>query len=216
MSALATPLAQIVRPAAGDPQGAIVLLHGRGSDEHDLRPFLDLLDPRGRLAGVTLGGPLHLPPGGRHWYALGGIGTPERESFLASYALLGEALAGLPDAFGVGIERTILGGFSQGSVMAYALGLGAGRPSPAGIVAMSGFLPAVEGWSMDLDARAGLPVWITHGRRDDVIGVDWGRAASERLTAAGLGVTYVETDAAHHADPRALAELPAWVERALA
>ena len=81
---------------------------------------------------------------------------------------------------------------------------------------MSGFLPAVEGWSMDLDARACLPVWITHGRRDDVIGVEWGRAASERLTAAGLGVTYVETDAAHHADPRALAELPAWVEQALA
>mgnify|MGYP001266355333 FL=1 len=215
MSGLATSLAQIVRPAAGDPQGAIVLLHGRGSDEHDLLPFLDLLDPRRRLAGVTLGGPLHLPPGGRHWYALGGIGTPERESFLASYALLAEALDGLPDAFGVGLERTILGGFSQGSVMAYALGLGAGRPPPAGIVAMSGFLPAVEGWSMDLDARAGLPVWITHGRRDEMIGVEWGRAASERLTAAGLGVTYVETEAAHHADPRALAELPAWVERAL-
>ena len=215
MTRSVTPLAQIVRPAAGDPEGALVLLHGRGSDEHDLLPFLDLLDPARRLVGVTLGGPLHLPPGGRHWYALGGIGTPDRETFRASYALLGEALDGLPDAFGVSIGRTILGGFSQGSVMAYALGLGAGRPAPAGIVAMSGFLPSVEGWSLDPDARAGLPVWITHGRRDAVIGVEWGRAAEAALRPAGLEVTYVETDAAHHADPRALAELPAWVERAL-
>ena len=215
MTPLTTPLAQVVRPAAGDPDGALVLLHGRGSDEHDLLPFLDLLDPARRLVGITLGGPLHLPPGGRHWYALGGIGTPERESFLVSYELLGDALGGLRDAFGVSLERTILGGFSQGSVMAYALGLGAGRPRPAGIIAMSGFLPSVDGWSMDLEARAGLPVWITHGRRDDVIGVEWGRAADAALRPAGLNVTYVETDAAHHADPRALAELPAWVERAL-
>ena len=216
MTSLATPLAQVVRPAAGDAEGALVLLHGRGSDEHDLLPFLDLLDPARRLVGVTLGGPLHLPPGGRHWYALGGIGTPERETFLASSALLGDALDDLPDAFGVGIGRTILGGFSQGSVMAYALGLGAGRPAPAGIIAMSGFLPSVDGWSLDVDARAGLPVWITHGRRDDMIGVEWGRAANERLGPAGLDVTYVETDAAHHADPRELAELPTWVDATLA
>ena len=212
---LATPLAQIVRAPAGEAQGAIVLLHGRGSDEHDLVPFLDLLDPRRRLAGITLGGPLHLPPGGRHWYALGGIGTPDRDTFLASYALLGEALAGLPEAFGVDLGRTVLGGFSQGSVMAYALGLGTGRPRPAGIVAMSGFLPSVDGWELDLEARTELPVWITHGRRDDVIGVEWGRAAHERLAGAGLDVTYLETEAAHHADPRALAELPAWLDRAL-
>ena len=215
MSALDTSLAQVVRPAAAEPEGAIVLLHGRGSDEHDLLPFLDLLDPRRRRVGVTLGGPLALPPGGRHWYALGGIGTPEPGTFRSSFALLADALDGLPDAFGVELSKTILGGFSQGSVMAYALGLGSGRPSPAGIVAMSGFLPSVEGWSLDLVARRGLPVWITHGRRDGVIGVEWGRAARDALEPAGLDVTYLETDAAHHADPRALAELPVWVDRVL-
>ncbi len=112
-------------------------------------------------------------------------------------------------------ERIILGGFSQGSVMAYALGLGAGRPRPAGIVAMSGFVPTVAGWEPDLAARAGLPVWIAHGRNDPVISVEFGRAARDLLTAGGLDVTYEESDAAHHVDPRALAELPAWVERVL-
>ena len=69
----AEPLDALWRQPAGEPDGALVLLHGRGADEHDLYPLLDVLDPEHRLLGVTPGGPLHLPPGGRHWYALGGI-----------------------------------------------------------------------------------------------------------------------------------------------
>ena len=80
----AEPLAARLRDAAGDPAGALVLLHGRGADENDLYPLLDLLDPERRLLGVTPGGPLHLPPGGRHWYALGGIPTPDPATFLAT------------------------------------------------------------------------------------------------------------------------------------
>jgi phospholipase/carboxylesterase len=100
--------------------------------------------------------------------------------------------------------------------MAYATGLGAGRPSPAAIVALSCFVPTVDDWAPDLVPRAGLPVWIAHGRRDPVIGVEFGRAARDLLTAGGLDVTYDESDAAHHVDPRSISELPAWVERALA
>jgi predicted esterase len=50
-----------VRPPVGEPEGALVLLHGRGADEHDLYPLLDALDPERRLLGVTPGGPLSLP-----------------------------------------------------------------------------------------------------------------------------------------------------------
>ena len=70
-------LAHQIRPAAGEPRGALVLLHGRGADEHDLLPFLDLLDPQRRLVGVTPGGPLFLPPGGRHWYVVPRVGYPD-------------------------------------------------------------------------------------------------------------------------------------------
>ena len=172
-----TELVHAIRPAAGEPQGALVLMHGRGADEHDLAPFLDLLDPKRRLVGVTPGGPLFLPPGGRHWYVVPRVGFPDPDTFRASYELLQRDV---PQLTGVPWERTILGGFSQGTVMAYALGLGAGRPTPAGIVAMSGFIPTVEGWSADLD-RPGLPVWIAHGRRDPVIGVEFGQAARDAL-----------------------------------
>src|SRR5919197_1185479 len=73
-------------PADGDAAGALVLFHGRGADENDLFPLLDLLDPARRLVGATPRGPLALPPGGRHWYALGGIPTPEPTTFHSSYA----------------------------------------------------------------------------------------------------------------------------------
>ena len=63
-------LAIRVRPAAGEPEGALVLFHGRGADEHDLVPLLDALDPERRLLGVTPRGPLSLPPGGAHWYVV--------------------------------------------------------------------------------------------------------------------------------------------------
>ena len=118
----------------------------------------------------------------------------------------------MPDAVGVPWERIVLGGFSLGGVMSYATGLGGGRPRPAGIVALSCFVPTVEGWSADLPARAALPVWIAHGRRDPVISVEFGRAARDLLTEGGLDVHYDESDAAHHVDPRSLAELPAWVQ----
>jgi phospholipase/carboxylesterase len=205
-----TDLVHEIRPAAGEPEGALVLLHGRGADEHDLAPFLDILDPKRRLVGLTPGGPLFLPPGGRHWYVVPRVGYPEPDSFRASYELLQRDV---PELTGVPWERTIVGGFSQGSVMSYALGLGAERPTPAGLLIMSGFIPTVEGWSADFD-RPGLPVFVTHGRRDPVIDVGFARAARERLEASPVELTYREHDGAHHVDPRVLAELPDWVERA--
>jgi len=206
-----TELVHQLRPAAGEPRGALVLLHGRATDEHDLFGLLDLMDPHRRLVGLTPGGPLFLPPGGRHWYVVPRVGFPDRDSFHASYELLQRDV---PALTGVPWERTIIGGFSQGTVMAYALGLGAGRPTPAGIVAMSGFIPTVEGWTADLD-RPGLPVWIAHGRRDPVISVEFARAARDALTAAPVDLTYHEHEGAHHVDPRLLAELPGWVDRAV-
>jgi phospholipase/carboxylesterase len=100
--------------------------------------------------------------------------------------------------------------------MSYALGLGAGRPQPAGILALSGFMPTVEGFELDLSDRAGLPVAIGHGERDPVIPIEFGRDARDRLLAAGAEVTYNESPTGHAIDPRFFAELPAWASRALA
>jgi phospholipase/carboxylesterase len=199
------------RPPAGEPAGALVLLHGRGADQHDLLPVADALDPERRLHVLTPRGPLSLPPGGAHWYRLAGIPTPDPETFTATRERLAAFLDGVPERTGVPWERTVLGGFSQGTVMSYALGLGDGRPSPAAILAMSGFLPEVPGFALDLAGRRGLPVAISHGTLDQVIPARFGREAATRLEAAGLAVEFRETPVGHGVDPRLIPELREWL-----
>jgi phospholipase/carboxylesterase len=199
-----------LRPAEGEAQGALVLFHGRGADENDLYPMLDLLDPERRLVAATPRGPLSLPPGGAHWYIVREIGFPDRETFEASYRLAGEWLAGFAEETGVPPERTILGGFSQGAVMTYALGLARGRPRPAGLIALSGFIPTVEGFELDLSPPV-PPVAIGHGIYDPVIPVEWSRRAKAELDAADAEVLYREYPLPHAVDPRYLSELSSWV-----
>ena len=197
------------RPAAGDPAGTLVLLHGRGADEHDLFPLLDALDPERRLRGLTPGGPLALPPGGRHWYRLGGIPTPEPETFWPSFEALSELLDGLDGP-------VVLGGFSQGAVMSYALGLGRGPSKRAvALLPLSGFMPRVEGLELDLTGLDGYPVAIAHGSLDPVISVEWSREARDVLTAAGADVAYSEAPLPHTIDPQIIPSLRDFVANAI-
>lgn len=202
-----------LREASGpEPAGALILNHGRGADENDLFPLLDELDPERRLLGVTTGGPWYgIPPGGRHWYVVERVGLPHPETFGPSYEALAERLDSLLAERGIDWAQTILGGFSQGTVMSYALALGDGRPAPAGLAAMSGFIPEVEAWHADLGSRTDVPVYIHHGARDPVIPVDFARAARATLADAGIEATYRETDAGHRLPPEILAELRGFV-----
>ena len=114
------------------------------------------------------------------------------------------------------MERAVLGGFSQGAVMIYALGLARGRPQPAALVALSGFIPTVDGLELGPDDRRGLPVAIGHGTYDPVIAVGWSRQARERLEGAGAAVTYRESPLPHVVDPGFLRSLAPWVGAAVA
>jgi phospholipase/carboxylesterase len=204
-------LVHLVREPSGEPQGALVLLHGRGADERDLVPLLDVLDPDRRLVGLTPGAPLHLPPGGRHWYVVPRVGYPDPPTFHASYAALTSLLDDWLRERGIDWSQTVIGGFSMGCVMSYATALGPGRPAPAGILAISGFIPTVEGWEPQLDERRDLPVLISHGSRDPVISVEFARDARERLRSAGLAVEYHEHGGGHQLDPQSLPRMTEWV-----
>jgi phospholipase/carboxylesterase len=201
-------ISYLERPAEGEPAGLLVLFHGRGSDERDLFPLLDELDPRRRLLGVTPRGPLSLPPGGEHWYAFQQVGYPDPATFLETHRAVAEWLDGFD------FEQVVLGGFSQGAVMTYALGLGSGRPRPAALVALSGFMPTVPGFELSLEPPL-PPVAIGHGTYDPVISVEFSRQARELLEGAGGEVLYREYPLPHAVDPGFLAELAPWLESKL-
>lgn len=190
------------RAAAGEPRGLMVLHHGRGTDERDLLPLADVFDPDRRLHVVSARGPIqHHGAPGYHWYHVPRVGYPDPTSFDLSYRLLAELHDELWERIGVDAGRTVLGGFSMGTVMSYALGLGADRPAPAGILAFSGFVPTVEGWEPSLADRTGTRVRIAHGQNDPVVSVELARKARDLLEAGGLEVEYRESGAQHSIDP---------------
>lgn len=200
-----------MRAVPGEPSGALVLIHGRGADENDLFPLFDIVDPTRSLLGACPRGPLSMPPGGAHWYVVREVGSPDPGSFFPTFEALSLWLDELNSSSGIPIERTVIGGFSQGAVMSYALSFGPGRPRPAGVLALSGFMPVVEGFDLDLENLHGYPVAIGHGTLDPVIGVGFGRDAKETLAGKGAAVTYRETPMGHTIDPRFLGELQGWL-----
>ncbi len=206
LRALERPAGSVV---GGEPEGALVLLHGRGADEHDLFPLLDALDPERRLHGYTPRAPLQLPPGGAHWYVVPRVGYPDTASFAEGYGALTEWFDGLPFP----PDQIVLGGFSQGAVMSYALGLGQGRPRTRELIALSGFIPTVENWEADLESPF-PPIAIAHGTYDPVIPVEFGRQARDVLEGAGADVWYRESPIEHSIDPQVVAELRALVAAA--
>ena len=201
-------LTTLERPARGAAEGTLVLLHGRAGSERSLEPLLAELDPDRRLHGITLRAPHDDASGEAHWYALDEERhEPEPTTFAASLQALHDFRDTIP------WERTIVGGFSQGAVMSYALALAPHAPDPAGLFAIAGYLPADA--QLDLDAHRALPVAIGHGTGDTIIPVDRARQARDRLTAAGLPVLYREGPAFHGIEPILVHVLQNWIADAL-
>jgi len=197
----------VERPAAGEAEAAFVLVHGRGASEHDLLGLFDVLDPERRLHGYCPRGPLSLPPGGAHWYQVYRVGFPDPATFAEGFAALSGFVDSLP------YERFVIGGFSQGAVMSFSVGLGRGRPRPLAVIGFSGFVPIVDGW--ELGEPPFPPIAIGHGSHDPVIPVELAHRSVEQLQAAGAEVVYRESPMGHAIDPRFAAELVPWLAGAV-
>jgi phospholipase/carboxylesterase len=209
-------LTYLERQAAAVPSGLLVLHHGRGTDERDLLPLADAFDPGRRLHAVSVRAPLQLPGSpGFHWYLVPRVGYPDPDTFASAYRALAEVHDELWERTGLDPAQTVLGGFSMGTVMSYALGLGPDRPAPAGIMALSGFIPTVEGWQASLADRTATRVLIAHGRNDPVIGVEFARRARELLEPAGFAVDYRESDATHSVDPGDVPRAAGWLRETI-
>jgi phospholipase/carboxylesterase len=209
-------LAYAERPAKGEADGLLILHHGRANDERQLVELAAALDRVHRLHVVLPRAPLSLPgQEGHDWFLVRDVGRPDPESFAASYAELASFHDQTWQRTGIPAERTVIAGYSMGAAMSYATGLGEGRPRPAGILALSGPLPNVEGWSADLKSRSGMPVMISHGRTDQSVSVEFAHRARTLLSGAGLDVTYYESGGGHAIDERAIGEAIRWLGEVL-
>jgi thioredoxin len=207
----------LIHNVVGPPtaERILLLVHGYGADERDLGGILPYLDPEGHFLTVLPRGPVAAPPGFA-WYDIGGLTGAHTSdaTFLSSL----EELDGLLDA--VTAERgkdradAVVAGFSQGGGLAVALGLRrSDRVHPAAVLAMSSYLPDVEGVEYDWDAARDIPVLVQHGTDDPLIPVDQGgRALAAALVDQGVPTVYGEYPMGHAVALESLEQAKRWLD----
>lgn len=205
---------KIVQPGVANPgpHPAVILLHGRGTNENDLLGLASYLDPRFFIASVRA--PFAFPYGGHTWYDIVEVGTPDENQFRESYQRLIQCILDIRQAYPLDPERLFLLGFSMGSVMSFAVSLT--RPDLIrGIVAHSGYVPEHIAQQFQLTSLGNLSVFIGHGTQDPVIPVTFARRAKEFLAPTQANLTYKEYPIPHTISEESLADFSLWLQRRL-
>lgn len=215
----ARALVHLTRPPkerSQEPPPLLVLLHGLGSNEHDLFSFAPYLDKS--LFVVSARAPLALFPGGYAWFQIDftpqglrmHIDQAER-SRLILLAFLDELL----ERYEVDAKRVYLAGFSQGAMMSMNVAL-THPEKVAGVLAMSGrVLPDILPHIAAPEQLQGLPFFVSHGIYDEVLPIENGRATQEILSQLPVALTYKEYPMAHEISPQSFADVTAWLQARL-
>jgi phospholipase/carboxylesterase len=191
----------------------LILLHGWSAEQHHLAAYVPLVDPDERFTAACPRAPHDLPEGdGASWYDRTDTG-PVPASFHSAVDALDTLVADEMARAGVGPDRTVLGGFSQGGFLALALALRPTSPAFTGVWAMCCALPAVDGLELELtpgsgDGRSAL---IQVGEHDGIITPDRGRAAASALADAGWSVSTHGYDMAHSQRLEMMVDAKAWL-----
>ncbi len=210
----------LVHNVVGPPTAARVLLlvHGYGADERDLGGLLPYLDPEGRFLTVLPRGPVAAPPGFA-WYDLAGVGggAGPDSTFLESLDEVDALLDAVCSEHGKDRVEAIVGGFSQGGALAVALALRTQTtPHPAGVLALSSYLPQVEGLTYDWAAAPEIPVLVQHGTEDPLIDVERGRELATTLREHDAPVVYGEYPMGHAVAMESIEAAHAWLLQVVA
>lgn len=180
------------------PQRLFAMLHGWGANARDLAALAPLLDID-ECQMVFAEAPFPHPqiPGGRMWYDLE---TRDRDQLAHSRKVLVDWLNALAAETGVPLERTILGGFSQGGAMTLDVGLDS---KLAGLCCLSGYLHEPGYYSIpNVDSYP--PLLMVHGTFDPVVSIEIARRGKAILENAGVDVAYHELEMQHEIPPSVL------------
>lgn len=198
----------VYEPLGPGPHPAVVALHGWGASALDLLGLAPHLGA-GRFLVLCPQGPMTVPVGagmnGYGWFPISMGSPPDPAAFGTAVSALDDFLAAARRRYPIAADRVALLGFSQGGAMAYALALRHGRAFAA-VAALSTWL-APGLMESGGDRMAGLPVLVQHGTRDELIGVERGRASVEKLRGAGAQVVWREYEMGHEISPASLRDL---------
>lgn len=177
----------IARPPASDQ--LVLLFHGVGSSARDLAPVGQALAqarPAATVVSVEAPHPSQLGQG-KEWFSVVGITEDSRRQRIAqAMPLFLEAIRHWQSQTGIGPDRTVLLGFSQGAIMSLESTQSALSPVPAAhtLIAVAGrFAEPVR------RAPAGVRLHLIHGESDGVVLPRWSIEAEQQLRAQGAEVT---------------------------
>ena len=205
------------------PQAAVIWLHGLGADGHDFEPIVPELGlppskpmrfifPNAPQRPVTINMGMRM----RAWYDILQMGGgPEDEAGIRATQGLLEELLLKETKKGIPHDRIVLAGFSQGGAVVLQTALRQ-REKLAGVMALSTYLPLRDRVEKERQAaNAELPVFMAHGRFDNMIGMDRAERSRDALLALGYPVEWHEYPMPHSVCPQEIADIAAFLQRIL-
>ena len=195
----------------------LILLHGYGSNEHDLFSFAEELPDE--LLIVSARAPLSIMQGSYAWYSIYFDNTDGKFSDIPQARKARDTIAKFIDEvkeeYGTDPNNTFLVGFSQGTILSYAVALNYPEKVQH-VVALSGYInEELLPEKMDANKYANLDFFISHGSVDQVLPVDWGRKAKPFLDNLHINNVYYEYPVGHGVAPQNFYEFKTWVNKRL-
>ena len=196
-----------------DKNPLLLLLHGYGSNEQDLFSFAAELPEEYYI--VSARAPYNLQYGSYAWYAInfdaGQNKFSDNDQARISRDLIAKFIDELIDKYPIDATNVTLIGFSQGTILSYAVALS--HPEKVQrVVAMSGYInPEILEDNYLKNSFSNLKVFASHGTADQVIPVEWGRKAKPFLENMGIETTYKEYPVGHGVSPQNFYDFKNWL-----
>lgn len=193
----------------------IVMLHGYGSDENDLFSFASELPSE--YAIISLKAPYQLQPYGNAWYEIH-FDAPQGKwnddvQAIESRDLINKVLSEIAEAYPVDAENLTLLGFSQGTILSFAVALS--YPEKVkNVIGLSGYVHTnilKEGY--ESNDFSDLRAYSSHGSADQIIPVDWARKTQPFLKQLGIPCHYSEFPVGHGVSPQNFYEFKEWLSQ---
>lgn len=191
----------------------LIMLHGYGSDENDLFSFATELPEE--LFIISVKAPYPMQPNGNAWYAINFDAERGKwnnnEQAIKSRDLISKFLDEAIATYPVDENNVSLLGFSQGSILSYAVAL-TYPEKVKNVVALSGYIVRdIFPDDMETKDYSNLDFYCSHGSVDQVIPVDWSRQTPTFLNSLNIKNKYSEFPVGHGVAPQNFYEFKEWL-----